>query len=498
MSRYVIGLVTCGSRAEARKLARAVLAKKAAACVNILDGIESQYWWLGKLERGRECLLLIKTTKNKTKDVMQIIEANHSYQVPEIIFVPVAAGERRYLKWIRQSVSVAAILLLSVAGSRADVFDNLVGQLGSANEEERAEAAEKIAQIGGARAQEQFRKMVASDNPERRQTGVVGLLQVSDAAEDVERVHARLKDENSTVRWSAALALGESGRAEAIPWLEEAARSDDSESVREAATDAVAKLQSGIKWVDGLPASLKKARESKRPVLAYFFLRGSQFCRQLEEGVLADKAVADAAQEFVCVRVDAGAAAGEARKFDVRGAPTILILDGEGNEMSRVPGLMEKDKLLAKLADARRGSLTFREARRHAMRNPADVPANWKLAETYLDEGREDLAEPYLRNVINYDEPNQHGHTDNALFALGFAFGKRGKHAQAAYCMEQLLQRWPQFKDKDKALYCLGLSQLALKQKDKGRAALEQLVAEFPSSTTAGSAKLALEKLGAK
>ena len=64
--------------------------------------------------------------------------------------------------------------------------------------------------------------------------------------------------------------------------------------------------------------------------------------------------------------------------------------------------------------------------------------------------------------------------------------------------MEQLLKRWPEFKDKDKALYCLGLSQLALGQKDKGRATLEKLVAEFPESATVKSAKRALEKLGDK
>jgi len=108
------------------------------------------------------------------------------------------------------------------------------------------------------------------------------------------------------------------------------------------------------------------------------------------------------------------------------------------------------------------------------------------------------LAEPFLRNVINADESNRYGYTDNALFALGFVLGRRGQHAQSAYCMEQLLAKWPEFKDKDKALYCLGLSQLALGQKDKGRATLEKLVSEFPDSATVKSAKSALSKLGDK
>jgi len=149
VSRYVIGFVTCSSRAEARKLARAVLSKKLAACVNILSDVESHYWWQGKLAQSRECLLMIKTTTNNVKPVTQTIKSHHSYDTPEIIFTPIAAGERRYLQWIRRSVLALALL---AAPCRADVFDNWVKQLGSTNEETRAESAEHIAQTRGARA----------------------------------------------------------------------------------------------------------------------------------------------------------------------------------------------------------------------------------------------------------------------------------------------------------------------------------------------------------
>ena len=303
--------------------------------------------------------------------------------------------------------------------------------------------------------------------------------------EDLERVRPLLKDENSTVRWSAATALGQSGRQEAVPWLQEVSTNE------EAAAEAVIQLQSRIAWLRPFPEALKKARELKKPVLAYFGLRGEPLSQQYEDAVLADKSVVDAAQEFVCVRLNAD----EAHKHDVRGAPTILVLDARDNEMARLPGLMEKDKLLAKLAETRRGNMTFLQARRQALQHKDDIQANWKVAEIYLEEGREDQAEPHLRNVISHDEENRYGYTDNAMFALGYALGKRGQHAQSVYCMEQLLSRWPQFKDKDKALYCLGLSQLATGRKDNGRVTLEKLVAEFPESATVASAKHALEKL---
>jgi len=153
--------------------------------------------------------------------------------------------------------------------------------------------------------------------------------------------------------------------------------------------------------------------------------------------------------------------------------------------------LVDKEKLRAQLTGSQ---LLIREAQRQ----PGDVEANWRVADAYLDSGREDLAEPFLRNVIAHDEENRYGHTDRAIFALGFAFGKAGKHARAVYCMEQLLQRWPQFADRDKALYCLGLSQLAGGQKDKGRQTLALLTGEFPASAAGKAGQQVLEKLGTK
>ena len=93
MSRSVIGFVTCGSRPEARKLAQAVLTKKMAACVSVVAGVESHYWWQGKLHRSNEWLLVIKTTGARTKAVTELIQAQHSYAVPEIIFMPIVVLE---------------------------------------------------------------------------------------------------------------------------------------------------------------------------------------------------------------------------------------------------------------------------------------------------------------------------------------------------------------------------------------------------------------------
>jgi periplasmic divalent cation tolerance protein len=104
MTNAVVGLVTCSSRAEARKIAGAILTKKLAACVNIVCGLESHYWWQGKLKSARECLLLVKTTRAKERAVTSVVKTSHSYEVPEVIFLSVVAGEKGYLNWLRNSV----------------------------------------------------------------------------------------------------------------------------------------------------------------------------------------------------------------------------------------------------------------------------------------------------------------------------------------------------------------------------------------------------------
>ena len=98
-------LVTCGSLPEARRIARAVVEKHLAACVNILAApVESFYTWKGKLERSREHLLLIKTTATRLKPLEREVLRLHSYETPEFLVLPIAAGSPAYLRWLAQNM----------------------------------------------------------------------------------------------------------------------------------------------------------------------------------------------------------------------------------------------------------------------------------------------------------------------------------------------------------------------------------------------------------
>ena len=102
---YCVILVTASSPAEARRIGRALLKKRLVACVNMLPGVESQYWWQGKIERSRECLMMMKTRRGRFAAIERAVKQLHSYSVPEIIAVPLVAGQRDYLRWMDVSLA---------------------------------------------------------------------------------------------------------------------------------------------------------------------------------------------------------------------------------------------------------------------------------------------------------------------------------------------------------------------------------------------------------
>ena len=99
-------IVLCNcSPAEAAALARAVVDGAVAACVNIVPGVTSVYWWDGKVCEDAECTLLIKTSDDKVAALSDRLRALHSYETPEIVVLDVddAASDPRYLAWVHAS-----------------------------------------------------------------------------------------------------------------------------------------------------------------------------------------------------------------------------------------------------------------------------------------------------------------------------------------------------------------------------------------------------------
>lgn len=104
-TQCLVVLVTCPTRHVATRLATTLVRARLAACVNLVSGVSSLFWWQGRVDRAREILLMIKTTARRFEALRRAVQQLHPYDVPEIISLPIGQGHPAYLAWIAESVS---------------------------------------------------------------------------------------------------------------------------------------------------------------------------------------------------------------------------------------------------------------------------------------------------------------------------------------------------------------------------------------------------------
>ena len=104
MTGEIVILCTCSSSEEAQRIATHLLQQRLAACVNVLPSVRSHYWWQGAIESADENLLVIKSSAVLFPEVEQAVRSVHSYDVPELLALPVLAGSDDYLSWLRANL----------------------------------------------------------------------------------------------------------------------------------------------------------------------------------------------------------------------------------------------------------------------------------------------------------------------------------------------------------------------------------------------------------
>ncbi len=100
----IVIFITCANRKEAKLISLSLLKNRLAACVNILDKVKSFFCWQGKTDQADEVLLIIKSNKKNLSRIIKLVKSMHSYEVPEIIALPILGGYKPYLRWIDASV----------------------------------------------------------------------------------------------------------------------------------------------------------------------------------------------------------------------------------------------------------------------------------------------------------------------------------------------------------------------------------------------------------
>ena len=104
VSAYIALLVTTGNSEEAHKIASELIGRRKAACVNIVPNVSSLFWWQGQLDSASENLLIIKTKASLLNEIVALIGQIHSYDVPEIVALPIVGGNQDYLEWVGREV----------------------------------------------------------------------------------------------------------------------------------------------------------------------------------------------------------------------------------------------------------------------------------------------------------------------------------------------------------------------------------------------------------
>jgi len=99
-ANHIVVLITTGGEEEARKLGELLVDRKKAACVSIVQRVDSLFRWEDRIESAQESLMLVKTKASLFPEIVDLVKTIHSYEVPEIIALPIVAGSEDYLKWL--------------------------------------------------------------------------------------------------------------------------------------------------------------------------------------------------------------------------------------------------------------------------------------------------------------------------------------------------------------------------------------------------------------
>ena len=97
---HIVVFITTATIEEAQRIANILVSRRKAACVNIVPQVHSRFWWQGKIDSADEALLVVKTKAARLDEIIGLVTENHSYEVPEIIALPIVGGNPDYLQWL--------------------------------------------------------------------------------------------------------------------------------------------------------------------------------------------------------------------------------------------------------------------------------------------------------------------------------------------------------------------------------------------------------------
>ncbi len=384
---------------------------------------------------------------------------------------------------------LAAIQVLGDIGDDRAVAV-LSEQAKSSNLETRFSAIKSLGKIGTPSAREALLALEQTGDSEQQKGALIALAMAKDP-QAKKLAEAGLASPSWMSRWYSVLALDILGDPSTVPLLE-TALTDTHQlpdggrfPIREAAQAALDKLKTSVHWTYSLNEGMEKAVLENKSLLIYFYINGGEWCEQFERETFTKESVQKLAAQFIPVKINAYAESKLSEQYGIAGTPTLLILDQQGVELSRLPGYVASDRVEHYLEEAV-----------PALADKGGKAELWMKAQGLIDQGHYEEALPVLESFLSGDLGSDlAGKEEWARFMLALAYGKKENHARARELFEQFIQKFPDSELMDKALYCLALAKLHLSDRDSARQTLTDLLAKYPQSPVVKQAQELLNQL---
>lgn len=345
-------------------------------------------------------------------------------------------------------------------------------------------AVEALVQIDGPQVETIFKEISVSKSIEWKRLGAVGLGMIGCSEESFQLLLEMTKDENWQVRWASAYGLGSLGDSRARSLLGSMSQTDSNEEVKKAAQQALEKLDNQVRWYHSLEDAIQSNQREKKLIFAVFQIQNSIPSKILRTQILNQPQIISLLKQFVCVRINPKVSSEWVEKYKIHGVPTILLLDDQGKDEDRIDGLIEFKQFEQKVQQWAQGSVK---------EDSDEANQKWILANQLLDNERYAEAVPIMEELVLQGRMNA-----KVLLYLGYSYGKLSKHSNAVEVLERLLKEYPDFEEKDKAMYCLSLSSLALGNTRHAKNILESLKNNYSEKPTGKAAEALLSKIKEK
>ncbi len=202
-------------------------------------------------------------------------------------------------------------------------------------------------------------------------------------------------------------------------------------------------LATEVVWFRSYEQAVEEASAERQRVMAEFYTDWCPWCRKLEDSTLVHPTVEALADSFVFLRVNAELDTSLASQFGINAYPTVILMEGNGNEVARIVGYVPPVEFVARVDQYVRGEGTFWVLEKQNRERPSDPETMYKLARKYMERGQHVDARAMFEKMIRLDQDNNTGFADDAQFAIALMFRQDHQWFKAIESFRTLVENFP-------------------------------------------------------